>query len=125
MLVSPLRKGSTEELLSDVEKTLKIFQAMNGIGVARRCAELTQEIFDVAKSSLEDQQSGDNSEHAQGHPLPSHLQDVSSLWDQMGDLENFPSDFFTEFMDADILNDLSYGMNIGLNDMPNACESGQ
>jgi hypothetical protein len=122
MLISPLRNGSTEELLSDVEKTLKIFQAMSGIGVARRCAELTQEIFDIAKSSLEEQRSGDDSEQMQRNTLSSHLQNVPSLWDQMGDLDNFPSDFFTEIMDFNILDDFSPSMIMGVSDAPNASE---
>jgi hypothetical protein len=42
--------------LKAVEKSLKIFQAMDGIAVARRCADLTQEIFEVAKMSVEAQQ---------------------------------------------------------------------
>lgn len=55
-LVAQLQKASSEELLKVVEKSLKIFQAMNRFAVARRCAELTQEIFDIAKSTVLAQQ---------------------------------------------------------------------
>jgi hypothetical protein len=51
-LVSQLHKGDREELLKYVEKCLRIFHAMDSIAVAKRCAELTKEIYDVAKLSL-------------------------------------------------------------------------
>ena len=54
-LVSHLYGGKNNELLSLVEKSLKIFQAMDGIAVARQCAELTQEIFSIAKTSSQSQ----------------------------------------------------------------------
>ncbi len=49
-----LNKGSSYELLADVEKTLQIFQAMESMPVARRCTDLTQEIFEVAKMALQE-----------------------------------------------------------------------
>jgi hypothetical protein len=55
-VVSHLQKGNSSELLKAVEESLKIFQAMDGIAVARRCAEPTQEIFVVAKIPIEAQQ---------------------------------------------------------------------
>ena len=48
-LVSRFQAESSQELLLDVEKALKVFQAMEGISVARRCAELTKEILDVVR----------------------------------------------------------------------------
>ncbi|KIW95043.1 uncharacterized protein Z519_03624 [Cladophialophora bantiana CBS 173.52] len=38
-----------EELIADVEKSLKIYNAMKEVVVARRCAELTKEMLTVAK----------------------------------------------------------------------------
>lgn len=55
VLVSPLQPENRENLLSDVEKTLNIFRAMSGVAVARRCAELTEEIFEIAKMSIQGQ----------------------------------------------------------------------
>lgn len=55
VLVSPLQPKNYDDLLSDVEKTLGIFRAMDGIAVARRCADLTEEIFEIAKNSIQNQ----------------------------------------------------------------------
>jgi len=38
-----------EQLLLDVEKSIEIFTAMNQVTVARRCAEITQEVLEIAK----------------------------------------------------------------------------
>jgi hypothetical protein len=54
-LVSQFHPGDREELLKYVEKCLGIFHAMDSIAVAKRCAELTKEIYDVAKLSLRHQ----------------------------------------------------------------------
>lgn len=61
VLVSPLQPEKSEDLLSDVEKTLNIFRAMSGVNVARRCAELTEEIFEIVKMSIQ----GQRQEHGQ------------------------------------------------------------
>lgn len=45
----PLPNISREDLLLDVEKSLEIFEAMNQVTVARRCAELTQEVLEIAR----------------------------------------------------------------------------
>jgi hypothetical protein len=58
VLVSPLQPENGEELLNDVEKTLKILRAMSGVAVARRCAELTEEIFEIAKVASVGQRQG-------------------------------------------------------------------
>ncbi|KAH8817495.1 hypothetical protein F5884DRAFT_830552 [Xylogone sp. PMI_703] len=55
-LVAQLNKADWEGLLTYVEKCLAIFSAMNEITVAQRCAELTREIYDVARFSLRHQQ---------------------------------------------------------------------
>lgn len=38
------------ELQEDVDKSLEVFQAMNRVVVARRCAQLTREVSEVAKA---------------------------------------------------------------------------
>lgn len=38
-----------EQLLLEVEKSLEIFYAMNQVTVARRCAEITQEVLEIAR----------------------------------------------------------------------------
>ncbi|KIW02725.1 uncharacterized protein PV09_06159 [Verruconis gallopava] len=38
-------------LMRIVQKSIEIFQAMNMVAVARRCAEVTQEVLDIAKRS--------------------------------------------------------------------------
>ena len=58
VLVTGIHEGSANELLFDVEMALKIFQAMDGIRIARRCADLTQEILECAKMALQDEKSG-------------------------------------------------------------------
>ncbi|KAJ9614973.1 hypothetical protein H2200_001047 [Cladophialophora chaetospira] len=60
VLVTGLHRGSSKDLLLDVEKTLKIFQAMDVISIARRCAKLTEEILQVARMVLQNE----------GHRLP-------------------------------------------------------
>lgn len=54
-LVSQFHKGDRKKLLKYVEKCLGIFHAMDSIAVAKRCAELTKEIYDIAKLSLRHQ----------------------------------------------------------------------
>ncbi|PYH93807.1 hypothetical protein BO71DRAFT_326872 [Aspergillus ellipticus CBS 707.79] len=41
-----------EDLLVDVEKSLDIFESMNNIVVARRCAEMIREVLDVARACV-------------------------------------------------------------------------
>lgn len=41
-----------DELLEDVEKSLEIFQSMEDIIVARRCAEMLREVLEVARACL-------------------------------------------------------------------------
>lgn len=41
-----------DELLEDVEKSLEIFQSMDDIVVARRCAEMLREVLEVARTCL-------------------------------------------------------------------------
>lgn len=48
-LVTGLHEDDASLLLGDVEKALNIFQAMDGITVARRCARLTREMLQVAE----------------------------------------------------------------------------
>lgn len=59
--MAQLNKADWEGLLTYVEKCLAIFNAMNDITVAQRCAELTREIYDVARFSLRHQQACLNS----------------------------------------------------------------
>ena len=114
-LVSRLHKGSKQELLEDVEKSLKIFQAMDGIVVARRCAELIQEIFEVAKMSAEDQRHSiqltavDNTNtrpsNRDGQPTPDAVvsQQYSSDWGNFQGFDDFQEDFFASLVDPNIL----------------------
>lgn len=39
-----------DELLMDVDKSLEIFESMNNIVVARRCAEMIREVLEVART---------------------------------------------------------------------------
>lgn len=129
VLVSHLQKGSSDELLKVVEKSLKIFQAMDGIAVARRCAELTQEIFDVAKISVQAQQqqsqapniteTGDGITQREALPA-SAAQPVSGprndgdLWGDV-DTSNLQNDFFASLVNPDILD--NFGTNLANMDM--------
>ena len=112
VLVSHLQKGSSEELLKEVEKSLKIFQAMDGIAVARRCAELTQEIYDVANLSVEIRQ-----QQSQALVLVGVYDGTAQAWVQEAfapqlmldrqhwraiDSSDMQSDFFTSLMDPNI-----------------------
>jgi hypothetical protein len=49
-----------EDLLEDVEKSLEIFESMDDIIVARRCAEMLREVLDVARSCLARRRRGEN-----------------------------------------------------------------
>jgi hypothetical protein len=123
-LVSNLQKGSREELLKDVEKSLKIFQAMDGISVARRCAELTQEIFEVAKFSLEDKRHRNQVALSENGPNPPRYEQAKTsapavapqqqldteLWGDFGSLDGFQEDFFASLIDPNILD--TFGANL-------------
>jgi hypothetical protein len=52
VLVVRLYASDPQPLLNDVEKTLEIFQAMDAIRVAQRCASLTKEVLDIVKLAL-------------------------------------------------------------------------
>ena len=121
-LVSHLRKGSSEELLEDVEKTLKIFQAMDGIAVARRCAELTQEIFEIAKVSLQDQRhrtqaalsgtANDAPINDNGKAIPAATTAPQSLpntdvWGGIEGFDDFQEGFFASLIDPNILDSVN------------------
>ncbi|KAF9892859.1 hypothetical protein FE257_000448 [Aspergillus nanangensis] len=41
-----------DELLTDVDKSLEIFESMNNIVVARRCAEMIREVLEVARTCV-------------------------------------------------------------------------
>jgi hypothetical protein len=125
VLVSHLQKGSSEELLKVVEKSLKIFQAMDGIAVARRCAELTQEIFDVAKMSVQAQQNqthasslagaGDGlvKENVQVAVAPQAVPD-GDVWGGL-DASNLQNDFFASLVNPNILD--NFGANLAHMDL--------
>ena len=127
VLVSHLQKGSSEELLKVVEKSLKIFQAMDGIAVARRCAELTQEIFDVAKMSVQAQQNqsqvpnngGDSLVQGVAQAAPAiqavmDSQDNGNIWGDI-DASNLQNDFFASLADPNILD--NFGANLANMDL--------
>jgi hypothetical protein len=129
VLVSHLQKGSSDELLKVVEKSLKIFQAMDGIAVARRCAELTQEIFDVAKRSVQAQQQQSQAPNiaetgdgmAQREAIPGYAaQPVSDprndgdLWGDV-DASNLQNDFFASLVNPNILD--NFGANLANMDL--------
>lgn len=58
------------DLLEDVEKSLRIFTAMNDIIVARRCAEMIREVLDVARTCLRRRRGfhAPDQAEAQAHP---------------------------------------------------------
>lgn len=49
-----------DELLEDVEKSLQIFESMDDIVVARRCAEMLREVLEVAGTCLLRRRRGEN-----------------------------------------------------------------
>ena len=124
-LVSHLYGGKNEELLNLVEKSLKIFQAMDGIAVARQCAELTQEIFSIAKASSQNQRRRvpeRPSVVATGEPVgptqqldmtQQQLHQASQFYDGPTDSSTSADAFFDSLMDPNLLE--SFGTN--LNDL--------
>jgi hypothetical protein len=128
VLVSHLQKGNSEELLKVVERSLKIFQAMDGVAVARRCAELTQEIFDVAKISVQSQQQQSQvapnlrdpddgpvqggGQAAVASPLIPDAQD--NVWVDI-DASNLQNDFFASLVNPNILD--NFGANLAIMDL--------
>ena len=52
IILLDFQKVPANDLLEDVEKSQEIFRALKRVKVARRCAELTQEILEVAKVHL-------------------------------------------------------------------------
>ena len=127
VLVSHLQKGSSEELLKVVEKSLKIFQAMDGIAVARRCAELTQEIFDAAKMSVQAQQQQQQAQASNvGGPgedlMEGNAQHVTAprpvpnenVWGDL-DASGLQNDFFASLVNPNILD--NFGASLANMDM--------
>jgi hypothetical protein len=43
-----------QNAIQAVEKSMEIFNAMNMVGVARRCAEITNEVLEIAKKSTDE-----------------------------------------------------------------------
>lgn len=123
--MSHLYGGKNEELLNLVEKSLKIFQAMDGIAVARQCAELTQDIFSIAKASSQSQRRsapGRSFVDAAGEPVgptqqldmtQQQLHQASQSYDGTTDFPTSEDAFFDSLMDPNLLE--SFGTN--LNDL--------
>ncbi len=133
VLVSRLKPENREDLLIDVEKTLSIFRAMNGIRVARRCADLTEEIFQIIKMLIRDQshrrqEAGGRSQHSSretgGMPQASsdHLATtVQGLEtqpaqeepsdDSQWSLNNVDNDFFYNFMDVNFMDNFDANLS--------------
>jgi hypothetical protein len=109
VLVSHLQKDNSEELLKVVEKSLKIFQAMGGITIARRCMELTQEIFDIAKTSLQQQgKKGPATQSNLGYDITSTAEAAPFLGGGIDiDESNFQTEFFASLIDPTILDTFS------------------
>ncbi|EON61503.1 hypothetical protein W97_00718 [Coniosporium apollinis CBS 100218] len=54
VVLSNIQPGPEDDLLQDVEKSLEIFNAMNMIVVARRCAEITTEILEITRKLVQE-----------------------------------------------------------------------
>lgn len=52
VVLARLHTDPAEDLLRDAEKSLEIFKTMDMVAVARKCAEITQEVLDIAKKSV-------------------------------------------------------------------------
>jgi hypothetical protein len=132
VVLSNLQPGYEEELLQDVETSLGIFKAMNVVVVSRRCAEVIQEVLDVAKSlqrsrqrmqNLQNERHSDRTAH---HRTTAHLstEDASSMTfnsilsgnmplqnaqSSMADFSFglFPDDVFTDLLDLNLVDDLN------------------
>lgn len=59
VVLSSIQPGPEDDLLQDVEKSLEIFNAMDMIVVARRCAEITKEVLDIARKSVQERREQD------------------------------------------------------------------
>lgn len=57
-------------LLHDVEKSLDIFESMNNIVVARRCAEMIREVLEVARACVVRRSSVDTMHDESSNTLP-------------------------------------------------------
>jgi len=95
-----------EQLLLDIEKSIEIFTAMNQVTVARRCAEITQEVLEIAKRTSPPASQDDGQPTRRHTPVASmaRLSGVELESDSL--LHNLPrEDFFSSlvnpnFMDA-------------------------
>ena len=54
VVLSDIQPQPEDDLLHDVEKGLELFRAMNQVVVARRCAEITREVLDVARKFVQE-----------------------------------------------------------------------
>lgn len=91
-----------DELLMDVDKSLDIFESMNNIVVARRCAEMIREVLEVARTcvarrrALSPSAAAPYVSNANAYGLPS---DTSAT---MGTRENVvDNDFFLSLFNQD------------------------
>ncbi|OCL04280.1 hypothetical protein AOQ84DRAFT_271052, partial [Glonium stellatum] len=54
VVLSNIQPSLEADMLSDAEKSLDIFKAMNMVAVARRCAEITREVLEIARKSVQE-----------------------------------------------------------------------
>jgi hypothetical protein len=87
--------------ITDVEKSLEIFSSMNMVTVARRCAEIVQEVLDIAKKATQAPEPGEGLQGPQNHPAgETELQSESDL---LAEFELSKEDLYASLVDSNLM----------------------
>ncbi|KAK5129288.1 hypothetical protein LTR08_003618 [Meristemomyces frigidus] len=99
LILMDFSKVTGQELIADVEKSLEILTAMEQVVVARRCAELTKEMIDVAKRHLADaSRRRTPTQTSDGAVPPLDLQGGEAVGNETWDHDSFLSTLISQEM---------------------------
>ncbi|VUC30475.1 unnamed protein product [Clonostachys rosea] len=111
-IIRNIYPSSGDDLFSDVEKSLEIYNAMKVLAVARRCAEITRDVLDVAKRSYRrrsnppdlSMQTADISSSVVKETFDLSNQQQSSLLGDLDAVDLDPSriDLYTSLLDSNL-----------------------
>jgi hypothetical protein len=103
-----------------VEKSLEIFNAMNMVGVARRCAEITHDVLEMAKKSTIE--TGERSEQNEPTTTTTTLATLTGMLAQNSGAEFYDfdlskEDLFASLVDPNIMDGFA-GFDSGYFEIP-------
>lgn len=87
--------------ITDVEKSLEIFRSMNMVTVAKRCAEIVQEVLDIAKKSTQAPESREGLQDAQNQQAGDT--GLMSESDLLAEFELSKEDLYASLVDSNLM----------------------